>query len=271
MKRKLLLFLLLFQCAFAFAARLDTLTVQSAAMNKSIPNLVILPENYGAQNQSFSVLYLLHGATANYGSWLNDCPNLTDFADNYNMIIVCPDGGYTSWYFDSPVDPAYQYETYVSKELVTAVDAAYNTIPNKYRRAIAGLSMGGHGALYLAFRHQDTWGAAGSMCGGVDFRPFPNNWDLDKRLGVYSEYPENWEKHTVINMVHLLNGKGLKLIIDCGTEDFFYDGNRRLHETLLERRIPHDYIERPGRHNSDYWCNALTYQLLFFNTFFESK
>ena len=93
--------------------------------------------------------------------------------------------------------------------------------------------MGGHGALYLAFRHQDIFGAAGSMSGGVDIRPFPNNWDLEKRLGKQSEYPERWEQHTVIELLHLLTPNSLKLIIDCGTEDFFYEVNKKLHDCLL--------------------------------------
>ena len=107
------------------------------------------------------------------------------------------------------------------------------------------------------------------MSGGVDIRPFPKGWDLNKRLGEYAENKKNWEQHTVINMVHLLNGSNLKLIFDCGVEDFFYDGNNRLHEKLLQRRIPHDYIERPGKHDSKYWANSMKYQFLFFSDYFK--
>src|SRR5690606_1283607 len=134
-----------------------------------------------------------------------------------------PDGGVTSWYFDSPIDPQMQYETYMSKELITRIDQTYRTLSDRSGRAITGLSMGGHGAFYLAFKHQDIWGAAGSMSGGVDLRPFPNNWDLAKRLGNYAEHKENWETNTVINLVHQLEGDHLKLIFDCGSSDFFYD------------------------------------------------
>ena len=130
--------------------------------------------------------------------------------------------------------------------------------------------MGGHGAFYLAFRHQDIWGAAGSMSGGLDIRPFPENWDLSKRLGTYAENREQWEDNTVINMLYLLKGDHLKLIFDCGINDFFYDGNKRMHQQLMERNIPHDYIERPGSHNWEYWANAIQYQLLYFDAFFKS-
>ncbi len=163
-----------------------------------------------------------------------------------------------------------KYETYISSELVKQVDKTYNTSPLKSDRAITGLSMGGHRAFYLAFKHQDIWGATGNINGRMDIRSFPNNWDMSKRLGSYAEHPVNWDKNTIINMVHLLDGENLSLIFDCGIDDFFYGTNQRLHKKLLERNIPHDYIERPGEHNWDYWSNALKYQLLFFDKFFNS-
>ncbi|MEN7547662.1 alpha/beta hydrolase family protein [Rapidithrix thailandica] len=240
-------------------------------MDKSIKNLVIKPKTYLPQGKAFPTLYLLHGAYGQYDSWLNKVPELQTFADTYEMLIVCPDGEKTSWYFDSPVDKKMKYETYISQELVQWMDQHYNTIPKQQGRAITGLSMGGHGAFYLAFRHQDIWGAAGSMSGGVDIRPFPKGWDLAKRLGTYAQHPDNWETNTVINLLYLLNDKSLKLIFDCGTDDFFYEVNKNLHKKMVERNIPHDYIERPGAHNWEYWRNAIKYQLLYFDNFFKRK
>lgn len=253
------------------ASKVDTLVVMSASMNKPVKNVVILPDNYtNKQKDKFPVLYLLHGATDNYSGWITKVPVLKELADKHHMIVVCPDGGYTSWYFDSPIDNKMKYETYISKELITAIDKKYNTIPSKKGRAITGLSMGGHGALFLSFKHQDIWGAAGSMSGGVDIRPFPNGWDLSKRLGKYAEHKEQWENNTVINLIHLLDGN-LKLIIDCGYGDFFFDSNQRLHKKLLERNIPHDYIERPGTHNWEYWTNSIKYQMVFFKDYFKKN
>lgn len=187
------------------------------------------------------------------------------------MLIVCPDGGFGSWYWDSPVDKDFQYETYVSKELVAFVDSKYKTIKDRKGRAITGLSMGGHGGLYLAIRHQDVFGAAGSMSGGVDIRPFPNNWDMAKRMGTYAEQPERWEKNTVINMLHLIKPNSLAIMVDCGTEDFFFKVNEKLHEEMLYRNIAHDYIVRPGAHNWPYWTNAVKYQMLFMSNYFGRK
>ncbi|HBG41882.1 MAG TPA: XynC protein [Porphyromonadaceae bacterium] len=253
---------------FSFAADVDTVAVPSKGMNINSKTVIITPDNY-RQGTRYPVLYLLHGYSGNYSDWVKAVPGVKQLSDDYGMIIVCPDGAYGSWYFDSPVDSAFAYETYVAKELVEWVDANYKTIPAREGRAITGLSMGGHGGLYLAFRHQDVFGAAGSMSGGVDIRPFPNNWDIAKRLGKQSDYPERWEQNTVIGMLHLLTPNSLKLMIDCGSEDFFYDVNVRLHEELLYRNIPHDFISRPGVHDWKYWSNAVKYQALFFHTCFE--
>jgi S-formylglutathione hydrolase FrmB len=230
------------------AGNVETVQVPSQCMNKSIPNLVIKPDSYARQTNGFAVLYLLHGAGNDYTEWLRYGSFLSDYADGYNFIMVCPDGGRTSLYFDSPIDPSIKYETYITRELVSWVDTHYRTITNRNQRAIAGLSMGGHGAFYLAFRHPEVWGAAGSMAGGMDIRPFPNNWELAKRLSSYSQHPENWETNTVVNMLHLLDGKSLALVFDCGASDFFCDANRRLHHLMLERNIPYGQKTWPSPH-----------------------
>ena len=265
------LFGLLFILSFAlnsYAAKVDTIAVFSKAMHKTILNVVIKPEHYSEQGRKLPVVYLLHGAGGNQSNWISKDPELKEYVDRYNLIIVCPDGGTTSWYFDSPIDSTMKYETYVAKELVDYIDHTYSTIKNKSGRAITGLSMGGHGALYLSFRHQDIFGAAGSMSGGVDIRPFPNNWDIAKRLGTLAQNPQNWEKNNVINLLDLVKGGSLKIIFDCGVDDFFHTVNLNLHEKMLENKIPHDYIERPGQHTWEYWENSIKYQLLFFNDFF---
>jgi len=253
----------------ANAAKVDTLETYSKSMNKKIKTVVLIPDNYD-KGKPYPVVYLLHGYSGDYAGW-SKAAAVQKAPDLYNEIIVCADGGFSSWYWDSPVDPAFKYETYISKELVEWVDKNYNTIKSSKGRAIAGLSMGGHGALYLAIKHPDVFGACGSMSGGVDIRPFPDNWDMARRLGKYSEYPERWEKNTVINMLNLIEPKTLSIIIDCGTDDFFFKVNNELHQQLLYRNIPHDYITRPGGHTWDYWENAVAYQLLFFHSFFTKK
>nr|WP_294780744.1 alpha/beta hydrolase family protein [uncultured Flavobacterium sp.] len=255
----------------AKAATVDTIQVFSPSMNKNIKSCIIFPESYKKKDKKFPVVYLLHGYSGNYGSWAKDFKALKNQVDQYNFIVVGVDGNYSSWYFDSPIDPNFKYETYVIKELVPYMDKKYKTIADREKRAISGLSMGGHGALYLSFKHQDVFCAAGSMSGGVDFRPFPENWDIKKRLGSLAEFPENWDKNTVTNMLDLVKDNKLKLIIDCGVDDFFMEVNRQLHANMLALKINHDYIERPGQHDLKYWENSLKYQLLFFHNFFTEK
>jgi Predicted esterase len=265
--RNLILLIALSVAGFVNAAVVDTVQTTSAAMQKKIKAVVITPEDYSSAKE-LPVVYLLHGYSGDYKDWVTKVKDLVKLVDQYNLIVVCPDGA-NSWYFDSPIDKKSQYETYISSELVSWIDKNYKTIKNRKGRAITGLSMGGHGALYLAFRHQDIFGAAGSMSGGVDIRPFTNNWEIVSWLGKYAENPENWEKNTVVNLLNLLTPNSLALIVDCGTEDFFFQVNKNLHEQLLYRNIPHDYIARPGSHNWNYWSNSIKYQLLFFSDFFQ--
>ncbi|MET3115071.1 S-formylglutathione hydrolase FrmB [Pedobacter sp. CG_S7] len=251
------------------AAKVDTVNTFSKAMNKNIKAVVILPDNYGKQER-FSTVYLLHGYGGDYADFIQKIPAIKDFADLYHLIIVCADGS-SSWYLDSPEDAKWKYETYVAKELVNWMDQHYRTIANNNNRAITGLSMGGHGALSIAIKHQDVFCAAGSMSGGLDLRPFPANWEISKRLGPMEKFPERWKDNSVIELTPLLSTHQLALIIDCGKDDFFYQVNKAFHEKLLYNNIPHDFIVRPGAHNWSYWSNAIAYQLLFFNSFFNAK
>jgi S-formylglutathione hydrolase FrmB len=240
-------------------------------MNKDIKCVVISPDAKPAADAHWSVVYLLHGHGGNYSQWITTAPQLTAEATTDNILFVCPDGGYDSWYFDSPLDPKVRYETFITRELIPYIDQHYPTRADGAHRAITGLSMGGHGALYLAIRHRDLFGAAGATSGGVDFTPFPENWGIKKDLGDYSTHKDNWENNTVIHAVDDLANGQLKLIFDCGTSDFFLAVNRSLHQKLLEKKIDHDYIERPGGHNHDYWNNSIDYQVMFFWKYFSKN
>lgn len=262
----LLLFLLSVSLP-AHAATVDSLQIRSEKMNRNIPCIVISPDI--RPGNSSPVLYLLHGHGGNHRSWITTQPDLPRLADQYGMIIVCPDGR-NSWYWDSPLHADSQFETFVSQELTDYIDRNYPTIQDRSGRAITGLSMGGHGAMWLAIRHQEIFGAAGSTSGGLDIRPFPDNWNLKEHLGERDENQDRWDNHTVINQLDKLENGRLALIIDCGYSDFFLEVNNQFHQQLLNQGIDHDYIVRPGGHNGDYWKNAIDYQLLFFNKFFNA-
>ena len=251
------------------ASVVDTVRVYSKSMERNIAVSVIIPDKI-IDKDKLPVVYLLHGYGDNNLRGYLSKTDVKGYPDKLGMIIVIPDGG-TSWYFDSPVDKTIRYETFVTNELRDYVESNYPVIRDKSKRAIMGLSMGGHGALYLAMRHQDVYGAAASMSGGVDFRPFPKNWNIYKDLGNKDEFPENWNKNTVIAQVPLLTSEStLKLRFDCGTEDFFYEVNCNLHDELAKRKFPHEFTVRPGEHNWIYWNRSLRDNLLFFYDFFNN-
>ncbi|MBS1755150.1 MAG: alpha/beta hydrolase family protein [Ferruginibacter sp.] len=260
-----------FISAKIFAGTVDTVSVYSNSMHKAINCVVIKPDAYNGTDKRFPVVYLLHGYSGNYSNWITKVPALKTHADTYNILIVCPDGNYSSWYFDSPVDSTYRYETYITSEVVQYIDTHYKTIADKEHRAITGLSMGGHGALFLGLRHSDTYGAAGSMSGGVDLNESRNKFDIAKRIGDTIRNANNWKNLSVINLVENFTGTNLKIIFDCGIDDIFIKGNRKLHQKMLQLKIPHDYYERPGKHNWAYWGNSVDFQLLYFYHFFNSN
>ncbi len=247
-------------------SNIKAITTQSASMNKDVNVFVVLPEDYDKNKETrYPVIYLLHGFGGNHTTWaVKTKPNLDRLATKHQVIFVCPDGS-TSWYWDAPNNPAFKYETFVSKELIEYIDKNYRTIANKNGRAITGFSMGGHGGLWLGFRHPDVFGSCGSMSGGVDIRPFPLNWKMAESLGDYASNESVWDSHTVINQLHKLHPKNMpSIIIDCGTSDFFYEVNEALHKKMLHMRIPHEYITRPGAHTHPYWNNAIDTQIAFF-------
>lgn len=248
---------------------LQVVNVHSAKMNRNIANTVVVPDQYfdpEYQEEQFPVLYLLHGYDGDYRNWA-DKTSLEAVASTYSMIIVCPDGQ-DSWYVDSPIDPKMQFETYVYKELVTYIDDHFRTIPDPKFRAITGLSMGGHGALTLAFKHPDVFGSCGSMSGCVDITQCADKWKIAQRLGDYAQNKAAWESRSALLMVPNLK-PGLNIIIDDGTGDVFYKMNLQMHEALLQKNIPHDFTIRPGAHTWDYWVNSLDYHALFFAKCFD--
>lgn len=269
-KRTLQIALLLLALAVqGFAAGVERLSVPSASMNKEIPVLIVLPDiALASEGGDCPVVYLLHGYGGNAETWLTIKPDLPQIADQKGIIFVCPDAR-NSWYWDSPIDPAFRYETFVASELVEYVDLHYKTVTDREGRAITGLSMGGHGALWIAFRHQQTFGACGSMSGCADIRPFPNNWEISRRIGSFTDNPKVWEEYTVINRLDSIQSTDPAIIIDCGVADFFLEVNEELHASLLARQIDHDFTIRPGGHNRAYWNNAIDYHILFFEKYFR--
>jgi S-formylglutathione hydrolase FrmB len=270
---KIIIAILLLISLHSYAAKVDTLTIQSESMKKQLKAAVVVPAGYTSV-KPIRVLYLLHGFSDSFNAWLTkpvpDKQLVNKLADAYNLLIVCPDGGYGSWYLDSPVDKNFQYETFIIQELIPHIDKKYKTIASKEGRLISGLSMGGHGALYLAARNPDKFIAAGSIAGAVDLEAIAKERGGDTKkwlanlLGNVEQNANRYKAHSVMHMTDKLKVSGLKLIIDCGTSDFLFEHNQALHQKLLQEGIAHHYIQRPGEHNWKYFADALEYHLVFF-------
>ena len=271
--------------ALAFSAKVDTLDVPSARMNRTLRAAVVLPDHYRkAKKQSFPVLYLLHGGSGSFRDWLTKTPDKTllhRLADQYNIIIVTPDGDPTSYYFDSPLVKNSQFETFIASEMIDKIDNSYRTVRDKKGRVIAGLSMGGHGAMYIASRHPDLYAAAGSMSGVMNINTatwkVPADFAKSRSanfanlLGPAKEGDAPYPGYTMVTLTDQLKANNLPLILDVGVDDFLIETNRELHRRLVENKTPHDYTERPGAHTWDYWENSLPYHLLFFHKILKAN
>lgn len=249
-------------------SQVDTIKVPTTRLATPMTVTVTVPARYlsSLDDDRYPVVYLLNGYSGNNTDYSTRL-NLDSLANAHQVIFICPDGK-DSWYWDSPIDPGMQMESFIIKDLVPTVDKRLRTRADRRYRAIAGLSMGGHGALWLGIRHKDLFGSAGSMSGGVDITPskFHNNWKMKDRLGTYKSNPKRWKNHTVISQVPTLKDGELNIIVECGDADFFREVNDNLHAALQKQGITHSYSITPGNHSWPYWRRTLPVILNFFDS-----
>jgi len=279
---KILFFVFFLSTAnISHAAKVDTLAIPSAAMGKTYNAAVVLPNSYAKGKTKYPVMYLLHGAYGHFRDWLKSTPNkmtVKDLADQYNMIIVMPEGETFSFYLDSPSNKESQFETYITKEVVQKIDQTYRTIAEKKGRVITGLSMGGHGALSLSAKHPELYLAAGSMSGALDMGSMLNRENSEQVIklmepvfGAEAGNRDLYEANAVLGMIDKIKANKMPLIIDIGVDDFLIESNRELHRRLVYEKIPHDYTERPGAHTWEYWENSVPYHAYFFSKIFKAN
>ena len=266
------------------AATVDTISLPSAAMNKTYKAVIVLPDSYAASEADYPVLYLLHGGIGHFDDYITKLPDSTmlrRLADQNNLIIVMPEGEVFSYYLDSPVVPESQFETYITEEVIGAIDERYRTVARREGRVVAGLSMGGFGALYLSARHPDLFCAAGSMSGALNTDL--EGWKLPEQgmrdvgrgfasiLGPKEGNEDVYREANVLTYADAMKTNDVALTFDCGVDDFLIEPNRKLHQLLLDNGTPHDYTERPGGHSWPYWGNSLPYHVLFFRKVLAEK
>lgn len=242
--------------------RVETVRFHSNLVNTTLPYNVILPEDYETSSTTrYPVLYLLHGLTGHYSDWIGRT-NVADYALKYRMIVVMPEGN-DSWYTDSATVATDKYESYVLKELIPDVQQRYRTIEARYGRSIAGLSMGGYGAIKFGLKSSGTFVFAGSMSGAFGVTRFTEKdvgaaWDASLKLfgPVGSDARKANDLFEIIEKLTPARIGSLPYFyFDCGTEDspLIFPFNHELAGLLFEKKIPHEYRELPGDHSWAYW------------------
>lgn len=285
------IFLLLLTVPFLAAAQsgviLESLSLSSKILDKEVEYSIYLPEDYEHSNRSYPVLYLLHGfsddeiAWTQYGEVQEIADKEMESINTVPMIIVMPDAG-VSWYINNH-DGTVRYEDFFIEELIPYVDYAYRTRASKQFRAIAGLSMGGHGALIMAMKHPELFSSAAPLSSGIfteeEFMGMPQQtWDnafgvpYGPDLEGENRITDHFKENFILDLVQSRDPEALRSVryyIDCGDKDFLIKGNMELHSLMIDLEIPHEFRVREGEHTWEYWRTALPEVLRFVSESFQ--
>jgi putative tributyrin esterase len=246
------------ETAVPAASRLREESVQSAALGRAMRYQVLVPEGYGASLRRYPVLVLLHGLTGNYRDW-STRSNVAEYSRHLPLIIVMPDGE-NSWYTNSAGDAAAKFEDYIALDLLQDVEKKYDVIRSSYGRAIAGLSMGGFGALKLALRRPRRFVVAASFSGAL-----PAARDAEFGSGLGKEFErlqqifgpagsDTRKANDVYGLAAALpRDQAPYFYVDCGSADGLLDSNRDFAAVLRKAGVAYEYHEYPGGHTWEYW------------------
>jgi enterochelin esterase-like enzyme len=259
----------------------ESLSMESKILQKTVRYTIYLPFDYYTSKRAYPVVYLLHGYSDDETGW-------TQFGEDNMiadreiasgkippMILVTPDAG-TSWYINN-YDGSVRYEDFFFKEFIPYIESHYRIRAGKSFRAVAGLSMGGFGALAYAMKHPNLFVACAAMSAAVRtdkqiMQLSPGRWKMIESLvyGPGLKGKARLTKQLITNEpIHLVQTtdpatlKKVKYYFDCGDHDHVTIGNSTMHILMTERHISHTFIMRPGRHNWTYWRTGLPGALEF--------
>jgi putative tributyrin esterase len=242
------------------SAEVVTLKLDSKLMGREMPYRVIIPADYKTRSDArYGVLYLLHGLTGHFDNW-TDKTRVADYALKHRFIIVTPEGN-NGWYTDSATVPNDKYESYLIKELIPEIEKRYRTISNRDNRYVAGLSMGGYGAVKLGLKYPAMFSVVGSFSGAFGATGYtgPDGGVIGKSLAaVFGPADSETRKaNDVFHIVKQLTPEQMKslpfIYQSCGTEDFVFGNNRDFVALLTEKKVPHEYRQHPGGHTWGFW------------------
>ena len=267
----------------AAAGRLQDVVLESTALRGPTRVCILLPVGYATSHERYPVLYLLHGAGDDQSTWMANT-DVEELTKDLDLIVVMPDGGKApdaGWYTDWLQGPA--WESYHIGELIPWVDKSLRTVATREGRAVAGLSMGGFGAMSYAARHPDLFAAAASFSGAVDtadggplegvgFKLAHDQFGTpDERVwGPYTDDEVIWRDHNPPDLASNLRWTTLSLSTGTGvpqpgdnppdapTEAAIHVLNLAFHNALTSAAIPHQWRETTfGTHSWPYWQDDL--------------
>lgn len=237
----------------------------SSSLQRDMPYEAVLPIGYAAGRQRYSVLYLLHGWHGDETDWIK-LTRLTELAVSYQLIIITPRAE-NSWYVNSATNPTDRYADYIRDDLIEDVDSHYRTIADTQHRAIAGLSMGGYGALLFALRRPGLFGFAASISGafsgpsGIEDVMPQLKPSIDQAYGTLDSATR--KQNDLDPLIATADPAQLPyLFLECGTADPLLPANRHLVAELSKYKLRYEYHELPGAHSWSFWDNSLPSMLL---------
>ncbi len=259
----------------------DNLTLSSEILGGERKYAIYLPPDYESSERSYPVLYLLHGAGDDQTGWVQfgEVLRITDDAIRDGqatpMIIVMPDANTGQrGYFNDPVGE-WRYEDFFFEELMPHVESTYRIKSKKRYRAVAGLSMGGGGSFMYALHRPELFSSAcplSAYVGELSFDQFKER--RTEQLSDISEAQAQsyYEQHNALSLIENMpedQKKAVRWYIDCGDDDFLYEGNSLAHIAMKKNEIPHEYRVREGRHSWTYWRESLPAVLHFVSQAFH--
>jgi len=232
--------------------------VPRTALNEARPVSILLPVDYARSGRRYPVLYLLHGGGQDHTAFAAR-PWFGAQASR-GVIIVTPNAG-ESWYVNSVADPKAKYEDFVVNDLIGYIDKTYRTVASRQGRAVAGVSMGGWGAMLLGLKHHHLFSAVGAMSAPYLISRQSPNMDMSSReqqtFGKPGS-PERLERDPSSLLANIPLESVPVLYLASGNQDIFVIDNRRFVERLTERKIPYEYREvSPRGHSWDLWDDQL--------------
>ena len=235
---------------------------QDNVLEKMISFTAIVPEG---KTGPFPVFYLLHGLSDDHTAWTRRS-SIERYVSGLPLIVIMPNGE-RGFYTDAKERPKAAYETNIVQDIVGFVDRTFQTIPTREGRVVAGLSMGGYGAVKLALKYPDLFCAGVSHSGALAFaqRDFSasDGWASEWRP-VLGPSPAGGVDDNFALAETIDRAKLPALRIDCGVDDFLIEENRAFDAHLTALGIPHEYEEHPGGHSWEYWDAHIQETLTFF-------